>query len=206
MEIKIYGLVDPRDNTVRYVGKTKRDLNIRLSRHINDKPIHNNYKYNWICNLKKNGLKPIIIELEICDETNWVDREQYWIQQFKTLTNLTSGGEGINFFTDEIIIKISDSLKKKWEDPEYKKNISKKRIEYWSDPKNRLNQSKKLKGISISNEHKENISLGRKDGKPIMINGIKYRNIKYAVKVIPINRNTLKRRLMSKKFPEYCYE
>ena len=49
MNIFIYVLIDPRDNQVRYVGKTNNVLT-RLSNHIsNAKRIkHNRYVCNWI--------------------------------------------------------------------------------------------------------------------------------------------------------------
>ena len=159
MEIKIYGLVDPRTNTIRYVGKTKQSLKIRLSRHINDKPKHNTYKYNWICSLKKEGVVPIIIELESCDETNWIEREKYWIKKIDNLTNLTTGGEGINYFAEEVLKKISEAIKKAWENPEYRKKVSEKRTEYWSDENNRNSLSLKMKEMGYQpTEHCKEMS------------------------------------------------
>lgn len=206
MEIKIYGLVDPRNNVIRYVGKTKNTLVHRLSKHMCEQPKHNTHKHNWILSLKRINLKPIIIELEKCNEYNWVEREQFWINKIDNLTNLTAGGEGTNFFADQVLVKISEALKKKWDEPEYRKNISKQRTLYWSDIKNREKQGDKLRDKNISEEHKQNIINGRKDNKPIIVNGIKYKSIKGACRDIPILRQTLKRRLGSKKFPEYKFE
>jgi hypothetical protein len=206
MEIRIYALVDPQTNEVRYVGKTKRTLRIRLRAHITDNPKHNTHKFNWIKKLKSFGFEPIIIELEVCNENNWIEREKYWIQQYNNLTNLTTGGEGCNYFKISAQELISRKVKKAWENEEYKTKISKQRILYWSDNENRKSHSKKLKGRRISEEHKLNITNGRKDNKPVIINGIKYMSIKGACKSIPINRQTLKRRLGSKKFPEYKFE
>jgi hypothetical protein len=205
MDYRIYGLVDPRTNEIRYVGKTKRTLRVRLRAHINDEPKSNTYKHNWINQLKQINLDPIIIELELCDENTWIEREKYWISYFKNLTNLTTGGEGCDYFKEEILNKISAKVKKAWENEDYRNNISEQRKKFWSNPINREKQSKRLKGITITEELKEKISLGRKDGKPIVVVGIEYRSIKYAVKNIPINRQTLKRRLLSYKFPEYYY-
>lgn len=158
MEIKIYGLLDPRTNNIRYVGQTKRDLSVRLSRHILDKPKCNNHKYNWICSLKNENLKPIIIELEICNDTNWKERERYWIGQYNNLTNLTAGGEGCDYYPQEVLDKISNANKKAWENPEYRKHISEKRKEYWSNLENRKSYSAKMKGKSKTKEFCENLS------------------------------------------------
>jgi hypothetical protein len=156
MEIRIYGLVDPRDNKIRYVGKTKNTLKKRLSEHLYKKENSNTYKHNWISSLKNIDLKPFIIELEVCDETNWVEREQHWISKIDNLTNLTAGGEGVNFFADEVLQKISESSKKKWEDPIYRKNVSDKQKLYWSIEENRKAMSLKTKGKkTLSDDHKE---------------------------------------------------
>jgi hypothetical protein len=114
MEIKIYGLVDPRDNNIRYIGKTKRQLNKRLYEHISNKRTIRTYKSNWITALKKENLKPLIIELEVCNENNWVEKEQYWINKTNNLTNLTKGGEDGSFiFTEESIKQMSEQAKKR---------------------------------------------------------------------------------------------
>lgn len=204
-EVKIYKLIDPISNEVRYVGKTINSLEYRLYKHINDKPLHNTYKHNWIQSLIKLNLKPIIQLIEICDDIDWKERERYWISFYSNLTNNTTGGENEYYFTDEIKNKISSKVKSAWNNVLYRNNASDRIKEFWGNPDNRKKHGEKLKGKSITDSHKNNISLGRKDGKPIMVNGIEYRNIKYAVKVIPIHRPTLKRRLNSKKFPEYYY-
>ena len=203
-EVKIYKLIDPRNGNIRYVGKTINSLKYRLYKHIYDKPLHNTYKFNWIQSLKILGLKPEIELIEICDDSNWRERERYWIAYYDNLTNNTTGGENEYYFTEEIKNKISNKVKIAWDNINYRNNISEKRKEFWT-PEKRFLHSMMLKDKPLSEEHKEKISLGRKDGKPIMVNGIEYRNIKYAVKNIPIHRGTLKRRLKSEKFPEYYY-
>jgi group I intron endonuclease len=202
---KIYGLLDPRTNEVRYVGKTIQTLEARLRKHISDKPKSNTYRFNWINQLKELNLKPTILILELCDEKDWVEREKYWISYFENLTNLTTGGEGCDYFSEEIRDKISLNVKKAWENDDFRKRISEQRKIYWSNMENRKAHGNKLRGKPITDKHKDSISLGRKDGKPIIVGGVEYRNIKYAVKHIPINRGTLKRRLKSDNFPEYHY-
>lgn len=93
--IWIYGLIDPRDNEVKYVGKTFR-LDRRFKDHLIEKG--NTLKTAWIKKLKKLNLIP---EMFILDETNiencnfW---EIYWINQMKcwgfNLKNMTKGGDG----------------------------------------------------------------------------------------------------------------
>jgi hypothetical protein len=158
MEIKIYALIDPRDERIRYIGKTQQPLNKRLSQHISSPYKNNPHKFNWLKQLKENELKPLIVLIETCDENNWVEREKHYIQKLENLTNITQGGENGNYFTDDIKMKISQGLLKVWQNEEYRKNITQKRIEYWSNPINRKNVSEKLLGRLISDEHKEILS------------------------------------------------
>ncbi len=104
MNITYYILKDPRNDEIRYVGRTKNDLKTRLNGHIN-KQGSLGHKFYWIKQLKEIGLKPIIeeidsVEIEDNDE-GWLyayDIEKYWISQFITwgfkLTNHNDRGAG----------------------------------------------------------------------------------------------------------------
>ena len=48
MKYYIYTLTDPRDNTIKYIGKTN-DIEKRLYRHLTEKN-NNSKKSNWIKN------------------------------------------------------------------------------------------------------------------------------------------------------------
>lgn len=95
MKIFVYGLIDPRNCEIKYIGKTK-NIRKRLREHIRDE--ENNKKYAWIKSLKNKNLIPEILVLE---ETNieevnfW---EIFWINQLKVwgfeLKNMTDGGDG----------------------------------------------------------------------------------------------------------------
>lgn len=96
----IYTLTDPRTNQVRYVGKTN-NIKQRYNAHLNKARKHQIHMFNWVNQLKKEGLKPI---MEIIDEVpieEWIFWETYWISQFLTwgfkLINYTNGGEGTTF-------------------------------------------------------------------------------------------------------------
>src|SRR5712692_9840227 len=80
----IYALIDPRDDTVRYVGVTQ-DVYFRLHRHIKDtsKPD----KRAWINDLEQQGLSPELEILETIEVESDIDvvaleREKYWILEF----------------------------------------------------------------------------------------------------------------------------
>lgn len=94
-ELKIYGLFDPRDNQLRYVGATVRDLKDRLRNHRNDKT--KNFKVNWIKSLSNLELSPTIELLDTCNIDEWDFWEEWYIQYFKSigckLTNIATGGK-----------------------------------------------------------------------------------------------------------------
>lgn len=102
----IYTLVDPRDNRVRYVGKSN-DPEKRYQAHLYDRLNSNPRKQNWIKKLRRVGLKPILSVIEICAECEWQDRERYWISKFREthsdLLNITDGGDAA-----------SDKARKAW--------------------------------------------------------------------------------------------
>lgn len=91
MNVTIYGLIDPRDNRIKYVGKTT-DLIRRLYRHCVEK--ENNFKYRWIASLKRLGLKPIPIILDFVPEETWEQFERMWIAELKNNHSLTNGTDG----------------------------------------------------------------------------------------------------------------
>ena len=92
-EVAIYALVDPRDETVRYVGKSV-DPTLRLAYHVEDR---RGRKGAWIAELKDDGLVP---RMEILDRANWSEweiAEQRWIQFYAgrgSLYNVEVGGRG----------------------------------------------------------------------------------------------------------------
>lgn len=100
MKQYIYTLSDPDTMLVRYIGRTNNLLD-RYKRHLQKSYIEkydkNTYKSNWIKSLLSRDKKPLMEILEICDNSNVMDLEIYWISQFRIwgfpLTNLSDGGE-----------------------------------------------------------------------------------------------------------------
>ena len=94
--VKIYCLKDPRDLSIRYIGKTVTPLYDRLKVHIHQSKItsKHTHKEAWIKQLILINLKPVIELIEEVDESHWVEREKYWISFYKGLTNLSIGGDG----------------------------------------------------------------------------------------------------------------
>lgn len=97
----IYSITDPRNNELRYIGKSfKHAFRDRCSSHKNLRYNNENTAHvnNWLACILSDGYKPII---EIVDEIpteDWRFWEIYWIAQFKQwgfdLTNICKGGEG----------------------------------------------------------------------------------------------------------------
>ncbi|WRH62063.1 MAG: hypothetical protein RSE12_17075 [Fuscovulum sp.] len=93
----IYGLIDPRTDDVRYIGKSIRPYQ-RLQNHMND--VSKCHRSHWLQELKRAGLRP---ELWIMDrieaDANWQELERDYIEHGHfadwPLTNSTSGGDGV---------------------------------------------------------------------------------------------------------------
>lgn len=101
-KVFIYGLWDPRNYSLRYVGKTD-DLELRLRQHINFAANgQKSHKSNWIRQLLAEGLTPSIEALEEVSRDDWQRIEKIWIAECLEnglkLTNMTQGGDG---FTGE---------------------------------------------------------------------------------------------------------
>lgn len=98
----IYGLVDPRNGNLRYVGKTERKLSVRLNHHMHralKRGWRNTHKNCWIRALHREGLTPSIVAIFECDDELFLsEAEVFWIGYFRglgfSLTNATDGGEG----------------------------------------------------------------------------------------------------------------
>ena len=96
----IYTLADPRTGAIRYVGKT-RNPSQRRHNHLNSCRDKNTHKRNWINQVRKFGLLPVMEILDEVPENQWHFWERYWILQIKawgfTLLNYGQGGEGLTF-------------------------------------------------------------------------------------------------------------
>lgn len=76
----IYGLVDPRDNEIKYIGRTK-DPDYRLDTHIRMVDA-GKMKTMWILELKAFGLDPSMMILETVDRKDESAAEKRWVQYF----------------------------------------------------------------------------------------------------------------------------
>lgn len=117
-KVKIYSLVDPRNNRIMYIGRTKARLSARLAGHCHDSRHKNGPKDKWIRELNDLKLKPIISMIEDVEEEIWREREIYWIAFYRqlnsTLCNLAKGGEGPCGLkrTEEYLLSMSERKSK----------------------------------------------------------------------------------------------
>lgn len=119
--ISIYALVDPRDNTMRYVGYTATP-SIRLTAHLIEarhakRP---NRRMAWINQLVAMGLKPEMRILESVSIEDATGRERYWMDTLRE-----SGCEllnairnyGVNAYYKNLVSRVDQLTDKGRNDP-----------------------------------------------------------------------------------------
>lgn len=104
----IYGLIDPRDDSLRYIGKTMVDTDVRLRQHIAE--AKNTFcptlKLKWLRKLILLHLSPTIVALETdISEGDIDDAERFWISSIRAaggnIKNMTCGGDGVRLFGEK---------------------------------------------------------------------------------------------------------
>jgi hypothetical protein len=152
----IYVLKEPRNNGVRYVGKTKMKLTKRLNGHYVEKK--DTRKRRWLDYLLRENVRVNIEAIEEVMEYNWQEREKYWILYYRSLgcdlVNTTDGGDGVHNPSEEVRKKTSERTKLLMQDSEYRKKIfTKERSE---------KISKALAGKPKSKEHLAKLKQNQK--------------------------------------------
>ena len=112
----IYGLIDPRNNEIRYIGKTINPKN-RLSGHITESKDINvvNYRAKWLRKLTKLGLKAEITFLKTCSSDEYEKYETEFIKIYSNnrLTNSDETGQGNKNRKREILDRQSENSGRK---------------------------------------------------------------------------------------------
>lgn len=150
-QFNIYLLRHPLTREVRYVGETTQTLKKRFSAHITRAKTSGKKQQSscWIKSLLDQGLLPVIELIEICDESVWEEREDYWISYYPNLTNHNRGGRNPGGFP------LSNSHKKAIKDS------LKGRIRP-DDVKLKISNSHKGKVVSqVTKDKLRNINLGK---------------------------------------------
>lgn len=146
----IYGLIDPRNNELRYVGKTTMPVQRRYNQHVCLGPTaRRTYCRNWIEQLSKETLRPeLCVFEEVLDD--WVEAEQFWIAYWKSLgcklTNITVGGDtstGIRL-SSESIEKSASKRRGKKRTPE---QIARIKAGLTEEGRNRLREAAAKRGF-----------------------------------------------------------
>ena len=86
----VYGLRDPRDGSIRYVGRTRYPKQ-RLNSHCGASEYfikRRSAKSKWVRRLRRRGLKPEMVILERCVKDRRVEVEAKWIQHYRTTGKL----------------------------------------------------------------------------------------------------------------------
>jgi hypothetical protein len=109
----IYKLIDPTDNTIRYIGKANNPEQ-RFKAHCNKARYKPTHTFNWLKSLRERGLKPVMEIIENTPIATWKQREKYWIKHFTdegcNLTNYTKGGDGLSFGNQTSYTKGSNNM------------------------------------------------------------------------------------------------
>jgi group I intron endonuclease len=127
--IYVYVLTDPRyPDDVRYVGITDNSKR-RLKAHIDDaKNGKKNHRTNWINSLLRDGLKPVMTEIDETNSENWQACEMGWIAYHRdmgcNLVNSTDGGDGLLNPNEATRNKMSESRRGKIQSDETRKRQS----------------------------------------------------------------------------------
>jgi hypothetical protein len=160
--VYIYALIDPRNEQVRYVGKSKFPKK-RLNGHLQGaRKGFKTHRHNWIRQLLNEGLKPDLLILEEVKENEWEQAEKKWIVYYrdengKDLTNTAEGGQAPPPYqhTEESRKRVGELFRGKPISDEHKQKISegKKRAPH------------PYRGKKLSVEHKKKIAEGQKGRK-----------------------------------------
>lgn len=197
----IYCLKDPIDGIIKYIGKSDTP-NKRYIDHIRKHSYTITKKNNWIKKLISINKKPILEILEVVPTSEWSFWEKYWIGLFKfwgfNLYNLTNGGDGGNYgiesnkkiseklknrkFSNETILRMSESAKKRKITDLGRKKLSKSRI----GVKNSM-YGKKQSLLCIESKYKPVIQYTLEDEFVC-----EWRSLKEVSEYLLINRNTIR--------------
>jgi hypothetical protein len=138
----VYALIDPRDNQVRYVGKSV-DVKARVRAHLNESGTTD--KNQWLQELGATGREPEAVVLEQ-GSGEWEHVEMKWIAYYRSmgcnLTNRTAGGFGLLDAAPQTRALLAEIQREIWSNPE----LREKRLELYASQEWRDAVSAALKG------------------------------------------------------------
>lgn len=125
----IYGLFDPRDGEIRYVGKSETGTD-RFKGHLRPSALKpKTRRTSWIKSVLAAGERPIGSVIQsLSTRQGLAEAEVYWIAFFKAegcrLTNGTAGGEGVVDPSPEVRAKLSAASRGRRCTPEQLERLS----------------------------------------------------------------------------------
>lgn len=146
----IYVLIDPRTDQIRYVGQCVNPKERYADHRENQKGTCR--RANWLNLLRSLNLKPLMEVIEECDESNWSEREIYWIAEHKKrdydLVNTTIGGEGV------LGLKHTEETKQKLSVLSKQQKRSKETTQKCADGHRGLKYIRHVENNNVSQEHR----------------------------------------------------
>jgi hypothetical protein len=139
MQCIIYALIDPRNNLIRYIGKTKHGTK-RIDQHYKILKKDQTYKAGWLRQLESAGVKFDSYVLDVAESPAALNElEVWWIAYGRALgwplTNMTGGGDGLALPTEETLHRMSAARVRQWEeDPSFREMHREKALKQWQDP------------------------------------------------------------------------
>jgi len=201
MDCLIYGLVDPRDKQLRYIGKTTKGL-LRPRQHSSGRSLkEKNFKAYWIRQLISQGFKPDIVLIQEFEGPEVLNQaEIFWIAYFRSLncplTNSSNGGDGGATRTGkpkgiEERLKLSRSRLGKKDSLETRLKKAKASAGRRHSPEECARISARLKGNNFGHSNKGRVLTEqhklRLSSKVIDNNGVVYNSVKEASQKIGVN-------------------
>ena len=155
----------------KYIGQSI-NIKYRWKKHVsalNSNTHDNSYLQNSWNKYGKDNFKFYIIET--CDQELLNEKEIYYIEYYNTLDrnygyNLKTGGQNCSTYcTDEIKSKMSDAIKRSYENGDLKQRRSEATKQYWKNPDNKsriLNENNPMFGKHHTDESKKKMSEVKK--------------------------------------------
>jgi len=183
----VYGLVDPRDGQLRYVGKSCSGLwrpTEEFNRALKGQE-GANHRVNWIKNMHSSGCRYSVVVFQELESNEILSQaEVFWIAYFRglgcKLTNMTVGGEGVVYSgVHRRGYHLSDATRAKMR----AKRLSDKTkalIGAWSRGKKRTERTKHL--IQMSQPHRRSV---------VDQNGVVYPTISDAARCLGLDRSNI---------------
>jgi hypothetical protein len=160
--VYIYGLYDPRDNELRYIGKSVRPRE-RLADQLNEHS--NTHRSHWLAELQSLGLLPIQRIIDALPAGHgWQTVERAYIRGARAascnLVNGTDGGDGVEGLSDETRARMRLVWLGRKHTPESRAKMAAASRGKIATPQTRRKRSQSLMGREILPEHRLKIRDG----------------------------------------------